>query len=84
MDQLVLTLQGKKRDNQKGGLVVGSDADRISTQFFLKQSCEQKKLSLPIFWQVGHCSVLASFGQSVPMHFRVMAEAVKCELHGCW
>lgn len=41
------------------------------TQFFLKQSCEQKKLSLiSSFKHVGHCRVPASFGQSVPMHMR--------------
>lgn len=40
------------------------------TQFFLKQSCEQKKLSLmPSFRQVGHCSEPASLGQSTPRHF---------------
>lgn len=40
------------------------------TQFRLKQSCAQKKLSLPIFWQVGHCRVPASLGQSFPRHLR--------------
>jgi hypothetical protein len=40
------------------------------TQFLLKQSCEQKKLALPSFWHVGHCSDDASFGQSIPKHFR--------------
>jgi hypothetical protein len=40
------------------------------TQFFLKQSCEQKKLSLmPSFRQVGHCNEPASLGQSTPRHF---------------
>jgi hypothetical protein len=40
------------------------------TQFFLKQSWEQKKLSLmPSFRQVGHCSEPASLGQSTPRHF---------------
>lgn len=40
------------------------------TQFFLKQSCEQKKLPLiPIFKHVGHCKEPASLGQSLPMHF---------------
>jgi hypothetical protein len=45
------------------------------TQFLLKQSCPQKKLVLPTFWQVGHCSDDASFGQSMPRHFR-FAESV--------
>ena len=41
------------------------------TQLFLKQSWEQKKLSLPILRQVGHCRLPASFLQSTPMHFLV-------------
>jgi hypothetical protein len=40
------------------------------TQLFLKQSCEQKKLSLPSLRQLGHCSDPASFPQSTPIHFR--------------
>lgn len=40
------------------------------TQFFLKQSWEQKKLSLtPSFKHVGHCKEPASFSQSAPKHF---------------
>ena len=43
---------------------------RFHTQFFLKQSCEQKKLPLSsIFRHVGHCSDPASFSQSFPRHF---------------
>jgi len=41
-----------------------------SLQLRLKQSCEQKKLSLiPNFRHVGHCRVPASLGQSTPIHF---------------
>lgn len=40
------------------------------TQLRLKQSCEQKKLSLrPSFRQVGHWRAPASFSQSTPRHF---------------
>lgn len=39
------------------------------TQFFLKQSWEQKKLCCPSFKQVGHCKVLAPFTQLAPKHF---------------
>lgn len=35
----------------------------------MKQSCEQKKLSLPILRQFGHCRAPASFSHSTPMHF---------------
>jgi hypothetical protein len=42
----------------------------LCTQLRLKQSCEQKTLSFPIFWQVGHCSEVASFSQSLPKHLR--------------
>lgn len=45
------------------------------TQFRLKQSCPQKKLSLPIFWQVGHCRVSASLSQSPPAHLRTVLSA---------
>lgn len=46
------------------------DDHRIHTQFFLKQSCEQKKLSLmPSLRHVGHCKDPASFSQSTPKHF---------------
>jgi hypothetical protein len=46
------------------------------TQFLLKQSCEQKKLSLmPSLRQVGHCRVPASLPQSSPMHLRVATVA---------
>jgi len=42
----------------------------LLTQFFLKQSWEQKKLSLmPSFRHVGHCREPASLGQSTPRHF---------------
>lgn len=46
------------------------------TQLRLKQSCEQKKLSVPIFRQVGHCRDPASLAQSTPIHFRVSAAAM--------
>jgi hypothetical protein len=49
---------------------------RLCTQFLLKQSCEQKKLSLSIFLQVGHCSELASLSQSTPRHFRLGGTSV--------
>lgn len=43
------------------------------TQFFLKQSCEQKILSsTPALTQVGHCKVSASLSQSAPRHLRVL------------
>lgn len=43
---------------------------RKPTQFFLKQSWEQKKLSfMPNFKQVGHCKASASLSQSTPRHF---------------
>jgi hypothetical protein len=47
------------------------EGDFVShTQLFLKQSCEQKKLSLmPSFRHVGHCRLPASFSQSTPRHF---------------
>jgi hypothetical protein len=42
----------------------------LLTQLRLKQSCEQKKLSLrPSFRQVGHWREPASFSQSTPRHF---------------
>lgn len=42
----------------------------VRTQLFLKQSCEQKKLSLvPSFKHVGHCNEPASFSHSTPIHF---------------
>lgn len=42
------------------------------TQLFLKQSCEQKKLSfVPSFKHVGHCNEPASFSHSTPIHLRV-------------
>ena len=44
------------------------EGTREPTQLLLKQSCEQKQLSFPIFRHVGHCKVPASFGQSTPMH----------------
>lgn len=40
------------------------------TQFFLKQSWEQKKLSLPCSLHLGHWRVSASFGQSSPAQWR--------------
>jgi len=43
---------------------------RLPTQLRLKQSCEQKKLSRPIFRHVGHWSVPASLGHSSPRHFQ--------------
>lgn len=49
---------------------------RQPTQLRLKQSCEQKKLSVPIFKQVGHCKLPALFSQSTPIHFRVATSAV--------
>lgn len=49
---------------------------RSLTQLRLKQSCEQKKLSVPIFRQVGHWSVPASLVQSTPIHFRVATAAI--------
>lgn len=43
---------------------------RKPTQFVLKQSWEQKKLSfMPNFKQVGHCKASASLSQSSPRHF---------------
>lgn len=42
----------------------------VFTQFFLKQSWEQKKLSLPCSLHFGHCRVSASFGQSRPAQCR--------------
>jgi hypothetical protein len=44
---------------------------RTHTQLRLKQSWEQKKLSVPIFRQVGHCKLPASFSQSSPLHLRL-------------
>lgn len=42
----------------------------VRTQFLLKQSWAQKKLSLiPSFKHVGHCSAPASLSQSAPRHF---------------
>lgn len=42
----------------------------IHTQFLLKQSWAQKKLSLmPSFKHVGHCRAPASLSQSAPRHF---------------
>jgi hypothetical protein len=52
------------------------DDQWLLTQLLLKQSCEQKKLSLPIFRQLGHCKVPASFWQSTPMHLRFTAPSV--------
>ena len=49
---------------------------RQPTQLRLKQSCEQKKLSVPIFRHVGHCSVPAFLSQSTPMHFRAATSAM--------
>jgi hypothetical protein len=44
------------------------------TQLFLKQSWEQKKLSLmPCLRHVGHCSVPALPLQSAPEHFSMTA-----------
>lgn len=43
---------------------------RKPTQFVLKQSWEQKKLSsMPNFKQVAHCKASASLSQSTPRHF---------------
>jgi hypothetical protein len=54
------------------------------TQFFLKQSCEQKKLSLiPSFRQVGHCNELTSFSQPGLRHFRLEdSEAISAAVVG--
>ena len=46
------------------------DGARLPTQLRLKQSCEQKKLSLPNLRHVGHWRVPASLGQSTPIHLR--------------
>ena len=46
------------------------------TQLRLKQSCEQKKLSVPIFRQVGHCRLPALFSHSTPIHFRAATAAM--------
>lgn len=56
-----------------GGVVSGAIQHRIwkHTQLRLKQSCEQKKLSLiSTLRHVGHCKVPASSVQSTPKHFR--------------
>lgn len=49
---------------------------RVLTQLRLKQSCAQKKLSVPIFRQVGHCKVPALLAQSTPLHFRGATAAI--------
>lgn len=47
------------------------------TQLFLKQSCEQKKLSLrPSLRHVGHCNAPASLVHSSPMHCFAGAAAI--------
>jgi len=59
-----------RRGQSSATLAVVPGTGRQRTQFFLKQSCEQKKLSLtPSFRQVGHCNEPASFSQSAPRHF---------------
>lgn len=50
------------------------------TQLRLKQSCEQKKLSVPAFKQVGHCKVPASLGHSTPIHLRGATAAAMTEI----
>ena len=46
------------------------------THASLKQSCEQKKLSLILsLRQVGHCRVPASFSQSARKHFLFAGES---------
>lgn len=51
----------------------GQNCDRLRTQFRLKQSCEQKKLSCTFaLRQVGHCSAPASFLQSAPRQGRLV------------
>lgn len=55
----------------------------IRTQFLLKQSWEQKKLSnMPNFKHVGHCRELASFSQSVPMHFSLASGSAVADMIG--
>lgn len=53
-----------------------SDAPDLHTQLRLKQSLLQKKLVIPCFWQVGHCSVPASLLQSPPSHTRLSSLAI--------
>jgi hypothetical protein len=56
---------------------------RVHTQFFLKQSWEQKKLPLiPNFRQVGHCNEPASFSQSAPRHFLFAGGSVSVMVAG--
>jgi hypothetical protein len=52
------------------------------TQLLLKQSCEQKKLSVPLFRHVGHCRVPAGLEQSVPWHLRGSAIVTEGILKG--
>lgn len=49
---------------------------RGRTQLRLKQSCEQKKDSLPSLRQVGHWRVPAGLLQDTPMHIRFTADMV--------
>lgn len=49
--------------------VVPRKSKRYHTQLRLKQSWEQKELSISSFKHVGHCRDPASFGQSTPLHF---------------
>ena len=66
---------------------------RKHTQFPLKQSWEQKKLSfIPSLRHVGHCNDPASFLQSAPRHFfleggsaglSAMVAFLKCNAEGC-
>jgi hypothetical protein len=56
-----------------GGLLTAVD---LHTQLRLKQSLLQKKLAMPCFWQVGHCSEPASLLQSAPSHTRLSSLAI--------
>lgn len=76
MDSFVFTLLESVISLQEEGRRHAPDHPRAPTQLRLKQSCEQKKLSVPILRQVGHCKVPASLGQSTPMHFRTVLVAI--------
>lgn len=64
----VIDLLDSKRSSKLCLLIrVPYEGTRKPTQLLLKQSCEQNVLSFPIFRQVGHWRVPASFLQSSPI-----------------
>lgn len=67
----VLVIAGRVRGGGEGAFRRGRGRKCVKpTQFFLKQSCEQKKLSLPSFWHVGHWSCPASLLHPALWHCR--------------